>query len=141
MFRFTASNMVWKSPGTPARPSTNPADEGDMLHPRATMSKKSVQRASLRMSKTVGMCAAAFAFFFLILPTHSGPFVVYYIAGNDWLKKAEANAKSIWTRRNEKDHYYYMTQRTNSLFEMMGLKRYNIGGDDNDSEDITKYRK
>ena len=141
MFRFTAATRIWKNPGTPIRPNTTAAEEGEMLHPKQTMSKKSVQRASLRMSKTVGACFAAFAFFFLLLPTHSGPFIVYYVAGKDWLRRAEEDAKSIWTRRNERDHYYYMTQRTNTLLELMGLKRYNIGGEDNDNDDITKYRK
>lgn len=126
----------WKAPGTPNKEGV--INENEMLHPRPKGNNQ--QRAGMRMSRRYAFGFSAFLFFCFIVPAYSTPFYVRYVAGQEWLKKAEAKVKSIWERRNERDRYYYMTQRKNTWWELCGFKSYDISSDEN-TKDITKYRR
>lgn len=141
-FLFFVCFMENKAPGTEPRPGGYASSTGateNFFHPRPNMKKKSLQRSGLRGAKKLMYCCAAGVLLFIVAPTHLGPLYVNYVAKSEWLKRAEEAAASIWTRRNAKDFHSYMTQRKNSFYELMGLKRYNIGGEENDG-DIQKYR-
>lgn len=124
----------WKAPGTPHKAGTVP--EGEMLHPRP---RRNMQRAGLRTARTFSAWFSAFLFFGFVVPSYATPFYVRYLANKDWVQKAEAKIKSFWVTRNARDHYYYMTQRTNTWWELAGFKTYNIGGEEN-TGDVTVYR-
>ncbi|KEG13202.1 hypothetical protein DQ04_01151090 [Trypanosoma grayi] len=132
--------MENKAPGTTARAGGYDTAGGgaaheNFFHPRKKI-KNSIQRAGLRSSRrTVAIFMICVAVF-VVGPTHLGPLYVKYVAGQNWLERAK---KSIWTRRNEKDHDLYLTQRKNGWLEYLGLKRYNIGGETNIG-DIQTYR-
>eukprot|EP00758_Cryptobia_borreli_P014919 Tbor_TRINITY_DN5971_c0_g1::TRINITY_DN5971_c0_g1_i3::g.18873::m.18873 len=131
---------IWKAPGTPQdRPGAKVVSEEDLCHPRAPIPKKNLQREGIRLGLKVGRLGAVFCFVFIIFPSHISPMYVQYVAGNEWARKAEEKGKSIWERRNERDHYYYMTQRKNTFLELIGLKWYNIGGD-NIGDEVQKYK-
>ncbi|ORC89580.1 uncharacterized protein TM35_000111140 [Trypanosoma theileri] len=130
-----------KAPGTAPRPggydtAGGGAKHENFFHPRMKMKEKSIQRAGLRSSRrTVAFLMIGISIF-VIGPTYIGPLYVNYVAGQNWMERAK---KSIWTRRNEKDFDLYMTQRKNGWLEYLGLKHYNIGGDENIG-DIQTYR-
>ncbi|RNF27651.1 uncharacterized protein Tco025E_00035 [Trypanosoma conorhini] len=132
--------MENKAPGTTARAGGYDTAGGastheNFFHPRRNL-KKSVQRAGLRSARRITVGFTVGMIVFLVLPSYLGPLYVEYVAGNDWLERAK---KSIWTRRNEKDYDLFMTQRKNGWLEYLGLKHYNIGGDEN-LGGIQKYR-
>lgn len=132
--------MENKAPGTVPRPegyaSANSEAQGHFFHPKQRASQQNMQRAGLRSARRVGVWFTVGVVVVVLLPTHIGPFYVKYVAGNEWVERA---SKTIWQRRNEKDYDLYMTQRKNGWLEYLGLKHYNISGDDN-SGDIQKYR-
>ncbi|KAK7198682.1 hypothetical protein NESM_000831800 [Novymonas esmeraldas] len=133
--------MENKAPGTEPRAdgyasATNARGHENFFHPKQRSTGQNIQRAGLRSAKRVGWWFTAGVIVFVVAPAYVGPAYVKYVAGNEWLQRA---SKSIWQRRNEKDHELYMTQRKNTWVEWLGLKRYNISGDENDG-DIQKYR-
>lgn len=130
-----------KAPGTPPRPegyaaAANAQGHENFFHPKQKATAQNIQRAGLRSAKRVGLWFTVSMLVFVVLPTYAGPFYVKYVAGSEWLERA---SKSIWQRRNEKDFDLYMTQRKNSWREWLGLKHYNISGEEN-TGDIQKYR-
>ncbi|KAF8282067.1 hypothetical protein TcYC6_0120220 [Trypanosoma cruzi] len=133
--------MENKAPGTTERPGGYATAGGasaheNFFHPRKKLNK-SVQRAGLRYSRRVAVWFTAGITLFLVIPSYFGPLYVEYVSGKDWLERAN---KSIWTRRNEKDYDLYMTQRQNGWLEYLGLKHYNISGEENIGE-IQAYRR
>jgi hypothetical protein len=110
----------------------------NFFHPQRRM-KKNMQRAGLRGGKKTAYIFVGGVTLFLGVPMMMGPLYENYVARWEWVKRAQNAAKCIWTRRNEKDWDLYMTQRKNSWKELLGFKRYNIGGDENDG-DIQKYK-
>lgn len=133
--------MENKAPGTPPRvegyaAASNATGHENFFHPKQKVSKVNVQRSGIRSAYRVGLWFSAAMGIFVIGPTYLGPLYVKYVAGNDWLERA---TKSVWQRRNEKDYELYMTQRKNSWREWLGLKHYNISGEENTGE-IQKYR-
>ncbi|KAG5500305.1 hypothetical protein JIQ42_04642 [Leishmania sp. Namibia] len=133
--------MENKAPGTEPRPegyasAANAQGHENFFHPKQRPSVQNIQRAGLRSAKRIGLWFTASVLVFVVTPTYLGPLYVKYVAGSTWLERA---SKSIWQRRNEKDYELYMTQRKNTWTEWLGLKRYNISGDENDGE-IQKYR-
>jgi hypothetical protein len=110
----------------------------NFYHPQRKM-KKNMQRAGLRGGKKVAYIFVGSVLMFLGVPMLLGPMYENYVARIEWVKRAQNAAKNIWTRRNEKDWDLYMTQRKNSWKELLGFKRYNIGGDEN-TGDIQKYK-
>lgn len=133
--------MENKAPGTAPRAegystASNATGHENFFHPKQKMGTQSVQRAGLRTAKRVGLWFTLGTLFFIVGPTYVGPLYVKYVVGNEWLQRA---TKSIWQRRNEKDYELYMTQRTNTWTEWLGLKRYNISGEENEGE-IQQYR-
>ncbi|KPI86663.1 hypothetical protein ABL78_4278 [Leptomonas seymouri] len=133
--------MENKAPGTAPRPegysaASNAQGHENFFHPRQKLGAKNVQRAGLRTAKLVSLWFTVGMLLFVIGPTYVGPFYVKYVVGNEWLRRA---SQSIWQRRNEKDYELYMTQRENTWWQWLGLKRYNISGDENEG-DIQPYR-
>ncbi|CUG43811.1 membrane-associated protein, putative [Bodo saltans] len=110
----------------------------NFYHPQRKM-KKNMQRAGLRGGKKVAYIFIGCVLAFLGVPMLLGPMYENYVARIEWVRRAQNMAKNIWTRRNEKDWDLYMTQRKNSWSEILGFKRYNIGGDEN-TGDIQKYK-
>ncbi|CAJ1009291.1 hypothetical protein Q4I28_004605 [Leishmania naiffi] len=133
--------MENKAPGTEPRPegytsATNARGHENFFHPKQRLDKQSIQRAGLRSARRVGLWFTVTLLVFVVMPAYLGPLYVKYVASSEWLERA---SKSIWQRRNEKDFELYMTQRKNTWTEWLGLKRYNISGEENDG-DIQKYR-
>lgn len=137
--------MENKAPGTTPRPQGYETSGGgqaadNFFHPKPRL-KKSIQRSGLRSAKKLSIGAVVFTTVFLGIPMILGPLWVNYVARWEWVQRAQQAAKSIWTRRNEKDWDLFMTQRKNAWWEMLGLKRYDIGSDENSSSDIQKYKR
>jgi hypothetical protein len=133
--------MENKAPGTTPRAegyssTSNAQGHENFFHPKQKMGAQNVQRAGLRTAKRVSLWFTLGLLFVVIGPTYLGPLYVEYVVGSEWLERA---SRSIWQRRNEKDYELYMTQRKNSWTEWLGLKRYNISGEENEGE-ITQYR-
>lgn len=136
--------MENKAPGTTPRPGGYESAASDnFFHPKPKM-KKSIQRAGLRTSRKVVYWMCGLTMVFIGVPMHLGPMWVSYVTNIEWVRKVSdivsQSTQSMWARRNQKDWDLFMTQRRNSWFELLGLKRYNIGGDDNIG-DVQKYRK
>lgn len=129
--------MENKAPGTPDRPEGyGSKTETNFYKPRQKLGSQNIQRAGLRTSWRVGFWFCTISLL-LMVPTYIGPVYVQYVAGSEWLERA---TKNIWQRRNEKDWNLYMTQRTNSWKEYLGLKHYDISGETNKGE-VEKYRR
>ncbi|AYU79573.1 hypothetical protein LdCL_250029400 [Leishmania donovani] len=134
-------HMENKAPGTAPRPegyasAANAQGHENFFRPRQKLGTHNIQRAGLRSARRVGLWFTSSVLVFVVMPAYLGPAYVKYVAGSEWLERA---SKSIWQRRNEKDFELYMTQRKNTWAEWLGLKRYNISGEENDG-DIQKYR-
>ncbi|CAG9575250.1 hypothetical_protein_-_conserved [Leishmania major strain Friedlin] len=133
--------MENKAPGTAPRPegyasASNAQGHENFFRPRQKLGTHNIQRAGLRSARRVGLWFTSGVLVFILMPTYLGPAYVKYVAGSEWLERV---SKSIWQRRNEKDFELYMTQRKNTWAEWLGLKRYNISGEENDGG-IQKYR-
>ncbi|TPP40832.1 hypothetical protein CGC21_9150 [Leishmania donovani] len=116
--------------------AANAQGHENFFRPRQKLGTHNIQRAGLRSARRVGLWFTSSVLVFVVMPAYLGPAYVKYVAGSEWLERA---SKSIWQRRNEKDFELYMTQRKNTWAEWLGLKRYNISGEENDG-DIQKYR-
>ena len=117
------------------------AEEHDFFHPQSQMGKKCHQRAGFRMGRNSIYAFMIFSVVCVQLPMEGGPFYVSMISMAEWMRKEELRVQSIWARRqmDMSNMKNYMTQRQNSWKQILGLKMYNISGDDNEA-DIALYK-
>ncbi len=130
-----------KAPGTPHRAEgyRGPETENQNMFLRRT--KQSPQQFMLSNKARGTAYAFKFLLFGFLAPMCAGVAYVNWQVGREWYDKTKDRTKSVWFRRNQRDYELYMTQRPNSRLELAGLKSYNIGGEDNVSDEVTDFEK
>ena len=121
-----------KAPGTQPRPQgyTGPEAETQSMFLRRAQVTPQV---NLILTRGANMSRfMKWMLFGVVLPMICGGAYINWQLGREWYDTSSEKKRNVWFRRNQKDFEQYMTQRPNTQLELLGLKSYNIGGDDND---------